>query len=67
MWGTPRKPEKCERCKEEDSVPVDAQKLAADVPQFAGCLLTSPLRSDEGGGAVAETGAERPRPLLCKS
>jgi len=38
-----------------ESVPLDTEKLAADVPQSARRLLASSLRGDKGRGAVAET------------
>lgn len=37
-----------------ESVPLDAQKLAADVPQSPRRLLASSLRGDEGRSTVAE-------------
>lgn len=37
-----------------ESVPLDPEKLTADVPQSLRCLLTPSLWGYKGGGAVAE-------------
>lgn len=40
---------------EAESVPLDAQKLTAGLPQSPRRILASALWGHEGGGAVAET------------